>query len=187
MAKKVIVFLADGFEEVEAITPADYLRRADIEVTTISINGSQTVKGAHNIPVIADAVLAKLGAIDPAAWDGVLLPGGMPGSTNLAASTGVGTVLKAFSVAGKLICAICAAPAYVLAPLGILAGKRFTCYPGTEELVSGAKWSDEPVVVDGNLITSRAAGTAGAFAAAIIAKLAGETKSKKIAESVLLF
>jgi 4-methyl-5(b-hydroxyethyl)-thiazole monophosphate biosynthesis len=186
MAKKVIVFLADGFEEVEAITPIDYLRRAGIEVTTVSISGSRTVKGAHNVSVDADAVLAKLGPVDPAAWDGVLLPGGMPGSTNLAASPEAGAVLKAFSVAGKLVCAICAAPAYVLAPLGILAGKRFTCYPGAEERVSGAKWSDEPVVVDGSLITSRAAGTAGAFAVAIVTKLAGEAKSREIAESVLL-
>jgi 4-methyl-5(b-hydroxyethyl)-thiazole monophosphate biosynthesis len=185
MAKKIIVFLADGFEEVEAITPIDYLRRSGIEVTTVSISDTQVVKGAHNVPVTADTTLTKLAA-DPAAWDGVLLPGGMPGSTNLAASAGVVAVLKAFSAAGKLLCAICAAPAYVLAPLGLLAGKRFTCYPGAEERVTGAMWSGERVVIDGNVITSRGAGTAGEFARAVIGKLAGEAKAKEIAESVLL-
>jgi 4-methyl-5(b-hydroxyethyl)-thiazole monophosphate biosynthesis len=189
MAKKIIVFLADGFEEVEAVTPIDYLRRAGIEISTVSISGAQIVTGAHKVPVSADTTLAKLasqGGLDPAAWDGVLLPGGMPGSSNLAASPEVGAVLKAFSAAGKLLCAICAAPAYVLAPLGILAGKRFTCYPGVEERVSGAKWSGERVVADGNVITSRGAGTAGEFATTVIAALAGEAKAKEVAESVLL-
>jgi 4-methyl-5(b-hydroxyethyl)-thiazole monophosphate biosynthesis len=110
----------------------------------------------------------------------------MPGAANIAASEGAAKVLRESARAGKLICAICASPAVVLAPLGILADRRFTCYPGMEERVSGASWSGERVVVDGNVITSRSAGTAGAWAQAIIAKLAGEAAAGKLAASVLL-
>jgi 4-methyl-5(b-hydroxyethyl)-thiazole monophosphate biosynthesis len=189
MAKKVIVLLADGFEEVEAVTPIDYLRRAGIELTTASIGGNAEVKGARGITVTADTSLAELkarGQGGAASWDGVLVPGGMPGASNIAASKEAAALLKDMAAAGKLVCAICASPAVVLAPLGLLRDRRFTCFPGMEERVSGAKWSEERVVIDGNIITSRAAGTAAAWAAAIIGKLAGEGEAKKLAESVLL-
>ncbi|MDR2110709.1 MAG: DJ-1/PfpI family protein [Spirochaetaceae bacterium] len=189
MQKKVILFLADGFEEVEALTPVDYLRRAGIEVTTVSVSANPAVRGAHGIPVMADSTLtelAGLGRSGAKSWDGVLLPGGMPGASNIAASEGASALLREMAGAGKLVCAICASPAVVLAPLGLLAGRRFTCFPGMEEKVSGARWSGDRVVVDGNIITSRAAGTAGAWAAAIIGKLAGENEAKKLAQSVLL-
>jgi 4-methyl-5(b-hydroxyethyl)-thiazole monophosphate biosynthesis len=187
MAKKVIVFLADGFEEVEAVTPIDYLRRAGIEVCTVSIGGAVEVKGARGIRVTADTSLAQLKAQGQAAsWDGVLVPGGMPGASNIAASKDAGTLLKDMAAAGKLVCAICASPAVVLAPLGLLQDRRFTCFPGMEEQVSGAKWSKEKVVIDGNIITSRAAGTAAAWASAIIGKLINEGAAQKLAESVLL-
>ncbi|MDR2029369.1 MAG: DJ-1/PfpI family protein [Treponema sp.] len=189
MAKKVIVFLADGFEEVEAITPIDYLRRAGLEVLTVSIGGGTDVKGARGVTVRADTSLAELksqGQAGAASWDGVLLPGGMPGASNIAASGDAGALLKDMAAAGKLVCAICASPAVVLAPLGLLRDRRFTCFPGMEERVSGAKWSEERVVIDGNIITSRAAGTAAAWAAAIIGKLVNEGEAKKLAEAVLL-
>jgi 4-methyl-5(b-hydroxyethyl)-thiazole monophosphate biosynthesis len=130
MQKKVIVFLADGFEEVEAITPIDYLRRAGIEVSTVSVGPNPAVKGSHGISVMSDSTLLEIGR--SRFWDAVLLPGGMPGAANIAASEGAASLLRESAQAGKLICAICAAPAVVLAPLGILAGRRFTCYPGME-------------------------------------------------------
>ncbi|MDR1948882.1 MAG: DJ-1/PfpI family protein [Spirochaetaceae bacterium] len=189
MAKNVLVLLADGFEEVEAISPIDYLRRAGLGVTTASISGSKTVTGAHGIAVNADTLLSDLGQKDRAGLDGVLLPGGMPGASNLAASTDTGGLLRELAAGGKLICAICASPAVVLAPLGLLAGRRFTCFPGMEEQVLAARdarWSADRVVIDGNIITSRAAGTAGEWAAAIIGRLAGEGEAKKLSAAVLL-
>ena len=201
MAKKVIVFLAEGFEEVEAVTPIDYLRRAGIEVTAAAVGlkapgKDLAVIGSRRIAVVADASLESLiegKKLDPAGWDGVVVPGGIPGSDNLAASKEVGDFIKGMAAAGKWVCAICAAPARVLSPLGLLAGRSFTCFPGEEEKVgapgsasAGAVWKKDRVVVDGNFITSRGAGTAGEFACAIIAKLIGEAEAKNLAERVLL-
>jgi 4-methyl-5(b-hydroxyethyl)-thiazole monophosphate biosynthesis len=189
MAKKAIIFLAEGFEEVEAVTPIDYLRRAGVEVTIAALGGGEIVTGSHGIPVKADVSLAglvKQGKAVPASWDAVVLPGGLPGANNLAASAETGSFIRAMAAAGKWVCAICASPALVLAPLGVLAGRKFTCYPGMEKTVSGARWSEDRVVIDGNIITSRGAGTAGYFAAAIIGKLVSEETAEKISQSVLL-
>jgi 4-methyl-5(b-hydroxyethyl)-thiazole monophosphate biosynthesis len=182
MAKNVIVLLAEGFEEVEAVTPIDYLRRAGLTVTTAAIGSSLSVKGARGITVNADTALRNL----KQTWDAVVIPGGMPGATNIAASQEAAALITEMAAAGKLICAICASPAVVLAPLGLLSGRQFTCYPGMEERVQGAKWTEQPVVTDGNIITSRGAGTAGAFAVAIISKLLSQAEGDKIAQSVLL-
>jgi 4-methyl-5(b-hydroxyethyl)-thiazole monophosphate biosynthesis len=189
MPKKVMVFLAHGFEEVEAITPIDYLRRAGIEVCIVAIGQDRAVTGAHGIGVLADTDLQELaqkGRTGAGAWDGILLPGGQPGASNIAASREAGALLKEFAAAGKWVCAICASPAVVLAPLGLLRGRRFTCFPGMESQVSDAHWSEDPVVIHENFITSRAAGTAGAWATAIIGKLINEGEGKKIASAVLL-
>jgi 4-methyl-5(b-hydroxyethyl)-thiazole monophosphate biosynthesis len=187
MSKRVIVFLADGFEEVEAITPIDYLRRAGIEVCTLAVGQDKTVTGAHGIKVLADAGLSELAKQGKtAAWDGLLLPGGMPGASNLAASPEVGSLLKEAAQGGKWICAICASPAVVLAPLGLLKGRRFTCYPGMEKEVSDGEWSADPVVIHENIITSCAAGTAALWATTIIGKLLGEGEAQRIASAVLL-
>ena len=211
MQKRVLLLLAEGFEEVEAVTPIDYLRRAGIEVTVAAAGSnygkkSLAVKGSHGIEVIADAALNDLllkeemleegmeeGKLKLSAWDAVVVPGGGQGSDNLASSKETGVFLKAMAEAGKLVCAICAAPARVLSPLGLLTGKKFTCFPGEEEKVmapssasQGAQWMQERVVVDGNLITSRGAGSAGEFACAVIGKLVGEEEGKKLAERVLL-
>jgi 4-methyl-5(b-hydroxyethyl)-thiazole monophosphate biosynthesis len=192
MAQKALVLLAEGFEEVEALTPVDYLRRAGIGVSIAAIGEKPAVTGARGIAVNADTLLGN--HLDwksaAASWDAVILPGGMPGASNLAASPETGMLLKEMAAAGKWICAICASPAVVLAPLGLLAGFTYTCYPGMEKDVSGASWSDERVVVSprgrGGLITSRGAGTAGLFAVAIIENLLDRAAGRKIAESVLL-
>jgi len=200
MAKKALVLLADGFEDVEAITPIDYLQRVGIEVTTVSISDSTTVTSKWGgIKVIASTTLAEIAKKSVGDWDAIILPGGMPGATNLAGSKETSALIKEMAAAGKLICAICAAPAIVLAPLGLLNGKNFTCYPGMEEKVTAnccaesncgccanSKWSDARVVTDGNVITSRGAGTAGEFAIAIIEKLLDKAAAQKIAETVLL-
>ena len=189
MPKKAIVFLAEGFEEVEAVTPIDYLRRAGVEVAVVSVGAAAQVPGSHGIRVNADSVLSALeqqGGLDSAAWDAVVLPGGGKGADNLAASAAVGGFVTAMDRAGKLVCAICASPAVVLAPLGLLEGREFTCFPGMEERVSGAFWKESRVVIDGSLVTSRGAGTAGEFAVAIIGKLLGRAEGEKVARAVLL-
>ncbi|MDR0999034.1 MAG: DJ-1/PfpI family protein [Treponema sp.] len=191
MAKKVVVLLADGFEEVEAVTPVDYLRRAGLEVTCAAIGKGKLVTGAHGIPINADTLLSELGDRGAAFWDAVVLPGGMPGASNLAASAVAGKFLKDMAAAGKVVAAICASPALVLAPLGLLAGRRFTCFPGMEKQVDlslnqGGRWSEDRVVVDGSIVTSRGAGTAGVFAVALIGLLLGEEEGKGIARTVLL-
>jgi len=192
MAKNAIVLLAEGFEEVEAVTPIDYLRRAGITVTIAAVGGGAasdalSVKGARGITVNADVSLCdiiKQGKT--ASYDAVIIPGGMPGATNIAASKEAAALITEIAAAKKLVCAICAAPAVVLAPLGLLSGKKFTCYPGMEEKVQDGKWTDDSAAIDGNIITSRSAGTAGKFAVAIIGQLLGQAEGDRIAQAVLL-
>jgi len=187
MSKKAFVLLADGFEDVEAVTPIDYLRRAGIEVTTVSISKNTTIASRWGrFKMIADTTLAEFAKHGTSGWDAVILPGGMPCAESLAASKEAGALLKELSANGKLICAICASPALVLFPLGIIKGKKFTCSPGMEKDTSGGIWSEDRVVADGNVITSRSAGTAGEWAITIIRKLLNEEASRKIAEAVLL-
>jgi 4-methyl-5(b-hydroxyethyl)-thiazole monophosphate biosynthesis len=183
---QVYLMLADGFEEVEALTPADYLRRAGIDVKLVSISGGKTVTGAHGIPVLADMLINEAPPLS--AGDALVLPGGLPGASNLAASAELELLLKKALDASALICAICAAPALVLASKGILDGRRWTCYPGLEKETGRAKdsWLPDRVVVDKNIITSRAAGTAGEWSIKIIEKLLGAEAGVKIARSVLL-
>jgi 4-methyl-5(b-hydroxyethyl)-thiazole monophosphate biosynthesis len=185
MVKKAIVLLAEGFEEVETTTPITYLRRAGVEVTIAAIGNNLTVKGARSVQINADTTLTEL-APKASDWDAVIVPGGLKGAENLAASRETAALLKEMAAAGKLVCVICASPAIVLAPLELLKGKKFTCYPGMEEKVKDGHWSEERVVIDGNIITSRAAGTAGEFAIAIIRQLLGGDSARKIADSVLV-
>ena len=181
MSKRVLVFLAEGFEEVEAVTPIDFLRRAGIEVVTVAVGDQKTIVGARGIPVVADKTAAA-----GLAYDAVVLPGGMPGSKNLAASVEVDTVVREAAAKGLLIAAICAAPVVVLASKGLLAGKRFTCFPGMEREVLGATWQEGPVVVDGNLITSRGPGTAALFALAIAEYLMGKEAADGVGKAALV-
>lgn len=179
---RVVIFLADGFEEVEAITPADYLRRAGVEIILAGV-GTDTPIGSRGIRVIADIAVEDLKGIP----DGVVLPGGMPGSRNLAASEHVNRLSREVMRTGGLVASICAAPALALGSFGVLKGRNFTCYPGFEEHVSDGIFSNKRVVIDGNLITSRGAGTAGDFSIALIRYLEGDEAADKIAEAVLLF
>jgi 4-methyl-5(b-hydroxyethyl)-thiazole monophosphate biosynthesis len=182
MPKTVLVILAEGFEEVEAIAPIDVLRRAGVRVTIAGVTGLQ-VKGSRNIGVQADALLKDIQDLP----DAVILPGGLPGATNLARSEDVARIVKKMSSAGKLVAAICAAPAVVLAPLGLLEGKKATCYPGCEsDFSSKTVYLKDRVVVDGNIITSQGPGTALEFALAIAARLAGQEMADTVRGKMLI-
>jgi len=187
MTKKAIVLLADGYEDVEAVTPIDYLRRAGIEVTSASITENLIVTSRWGgIKITADTTLAQILKQDISIWDAVILPGGIPGATALAASEETALLLKKMASYEKLICAICASPVLVLAPLGLLKEKKYTCYMGYEEKTTDGHWLEERVVTDGNIITSRAAGTTGEWSIAIINALLGSDEGKKIMQTVLL-
>lgn len=146
----IIVLLADGFEEIEALTPVDMLRRAGLEVKTVGIN-SKIAVGSHNIPVVCDAVPADINLSDVSM---AIFPGGMPGSLNLDASSYTDEVINSVISRGGHIAAICAAP-LILGRRGLLEGKRATCFPGFEEELVGADATGENVVTDGNITTAR--------------------------------
>jgi len=146
---KVYEFLADGFEEIEAMAPVDILRRGGVEVVTVSINDGRAVTSSHGIEVKADTTFGQADLSDA---DMLLLPGGLPGSTNLNAHEGVREALLRQNAAGKRIGAICAAP-MVLGSLGLLQGRRATCSPGFEGYLEGASYTAELFTVDGNIIT----------------------------------
>ncbi len=178
---KIGVFLADGLEEIEGLTAVDILRRAGIVVVTISVSGKKEVTGAHQITILADELFEN---VDYADLSGVVLPGGMPGTTNLMKHSGVNTVIRQFAGDGKLVAAICAAPS-VLGQAGLLEGRKAVCYPGFEDKLTGAIVSAEKVVVDGNIITSRGMGTAIPFALALTAYFQGEEKAEEIGASII--
>jgi len=178
---RIGIFLADGFEEVEAITPIDYLRRAAIDVTLIGVNSENPI-GSHGIRVSIDMLVGKVQFLP----DGIVIPGGVPGAANLAASREVASITREVMRAKGLVASICAAPALVLGPLGVLRDRNFTCFPGMEKQIPDGRFQSGRVVVDGNLITSRAAGTAGEFSIEIIRYLLGDIEADKIAESILL-
>ena len=153
----ITVFLANGFEEVEAITPLDIMRRAGLDVRTVSIYDSPMVTGAHKVPIQADMVFCQ---VDFSQVDLIVLPGGLPGSTNLDACEPLCQAIKKHTEGGKPVAAICAAP-LVLGHLGLLVGRKATCYPGVEPELTGATCTGAMVEVDGNIITGK--GPAAAF------------------------
>lgn len=162
-----LVILAPGFEEIEASTPIDVLRRAGVDVTVVGLDALQ-VEGSRGLTFVADCVLGDA----PAEVDLIVLPGGLPGATNLAASEELRSRLQGQHAAGRRVAAICAAPAVALAPTGLLEGKRATCYPSFEERFSDAvEFSEERVVVDGLITTSRGPGTALEFSLALVEQL----------------
>ncbi len=177
----VILFLADGFEEIEALATVDILRRCGVEVKTVSIRDMHSVMGAHHIPVAADLCLKDICGGE---LDAVILPGGMPGADHLQESAGVNRALEECAGRNGLLAAICAAPK-VLGAAGFLKGKRATCFPGFEKELTGAEVRKERVVEDGNVITSRGAGTAHDFAFAIAAWLGKETEATAVRHSML--
>ncbi len=178
---KVVVPLADGFEEIEAVTIIDVLRRAGIEVTVAGLH-SGSVEGAHRITVLADTTIDMITSAD---FDMIVLPGGQPGSDNLNADDRVRALVRDFHLKGKLTGAICAAP-YVLAGAGILEGKKATSYPSYSEKLGGAIYQEQTVVEDGKILTSRGPGTAVYFALAIVERLAGREKANAVRESMLV-
>ena len=179
--KKVVVFLADGFEEVEGLTVVDLLRRAGAVVETVSIMGKLQIDGAHGIQVEADELLEKAFFDDA---ELLVLPGGMPGTLHLLDHATVNEVIKKFAGEGKLVAAICAAPS-VLGAAGILEGRRATCHPGFEEKLTGAATSEDAVVVDGNIITSRGMGTAIPFALEIVRYFADDAAVEHIKDGLV--
>lgn len=179
--KRVSVILADGFEETEALTVVDLLRRAKIYVDTLSVTDEYIVHGAHGINVQTEDLFDEVNFVE---FDMIVLPGGMPGTRNLEEHNGVRRVVKDFIEEGKTVAAICAAPT-ILGNLGLLKGKRVTCYPTMETKIQGAVLTGAPVTVDGNIITGRGAGTAIDFALKIIEQLMGKEKAKEIAESIV--
>ena len=178
---KIGVFLAQGLEEIEGLTVVDLLRRAGVEVVTVSISGEKEVTGSHNITVLADALFEE---VDFAGLDGVVLPGGMPGTTNLMEHGGVNEVIRAFDGQQKLVAAICAAPS-VLGQAGLLKGRRAACYPGFEEKLTGADVSTDEVVRDGHIVTSRGMGTAIPFGLALTAYFLGQEKADALGRSII--
>lgn len=179
------LFLAEGFEEIEALTAVDVLRRAGISVKTVSITSALQVKGAHGITVTAD-VLFDNTLFSSAEW--LILPGGMPGATNLYEFARLKGLLRrqAESDRGR-IAAICAAPAVVLGQLGLLKGHKATCYPGFEDLLEGAEVISAPVVTDGKFVLGNGPANALEWALAIVKESKGVNVATQVANGMLLY
>lgn len=177
----VYVFLAEGFEEIEALAPVDILRRGGIDVKIVGVGG-KTIMGAHGISVVCDLCDSEAGF--DKALEGIVLPGGMPGTINLEKSSIVNKFIDYANENNLLMSAICAAPS-ILGHKGILRGKKATCYPSFEKDLIGADFLAEPVVCDGNIITARAAGVACDFAFGLLQYLVGKEKTESQKASIL--
>lgn len=180
--KTVALFLADGFEEIEALGTVDVLRRAEIPVDTVSITANKEVSGAHGIKVLADKTFDELNFAE---FDMIILPGGMPGAKNLNEHEKLKKQVTEFVNNGKLVAAICAAP-MILGGLNLLDGKPATCYPGFEPELIGAKISGENVTVSDNIITGKGPGLVFDFALKIVEKVAGIGVRKEVQQGLLL-
>ena len=175
------MFLADGFEEVEALCPLDILRRAGLEVTTVGIGGKDVIRGAHGI--IVHAAIPDVMYRDSTP-EMLILPGGMPGSKNLDESRIVDSALRAASRKGAILAAICAAP-MVLGKRGYLEGKRAVCFPGFEEFLTGATLDETATVVrDGSIVTAKGMGAAFDFGLELVRALKDDGTAEKIRDSV---
>ena len=203
--KNAVVFLSDGFEEIEALTVVDYLRRAKVSVMTVAVppEGKQRIDmptGSHNICVKADCPFEEFFTEERELPDLVYAPGGIPGAPNLAACDKVTDFIKRCFAAGKYVAAICASPAVVLAKTGVLAGKKWTCYPGMEahlaeycggqntanDCMKGAQFvDDKPFVTDGTVITGRGAGCAEQLAMELVRLLAGEETAQTLKKATV--
>lgn len=169
------VFLADGFEEVEALTPVDMMRRAKLDVKTVGVTGSE-VTGSHNITVKADI---SLGEVLQSDIDGVILPGGMPGTLNLEKSQDVINAVRYAYESGKIVAAICAAPS-ILGHLGYLENRKATCFPGFETELKGAEYTAAHTETDDNVITAKGAGCAIEFGHSIISRAVSKEAADKV-------
>ncbi|NLV76015.1 MAG: DJ-1/PfpI family protein [Tissierellia bacterium] len=180
--KKVLLLLAEGFEEVEALTTVDYLRRMDIIVDTCSIE-EKKVQGAHRITIEADKKIDEIDDIKN--YDGLVIPGGIPGATNLRDDDRVIKLVKEFNQEEKIIAAICAGP-IVLERAGILKGKKVTSYPGFEDDLKESSYKEDLVVQDGNIITARGPAVAVYFAIKLVENLVGKEKASELRRDILL-
>lgn len=175
------IFIADGFEEIEAFTVVDVLRRCGLELQTVSVTGTRLIKGAHDIPIMVDTVFRK-GEIDKS--DGLILPGGMPGAKNLFLHEGLRKALVNHSEKRTLIAAICAAP-MVLGRHNLLEGRRATCYPGFEEHLRGAEIINVGICEDDNLITAQGPAFASDFAFAIASRFVDSATLAQVKDGML--
>ncbi len=180
MSKKVVIFLAEGLEECEALVPADLLRRAGVEVVLASISGSKTVTGSHGISINADALAEE---VDLASADLLFLPGGLPGTTHLSESALVKDAVLSYHQQGKKISAICAAPS-IFGSLGLLEGKNATSHPSFEDKLTGANVTGHLVDVDGNITTGRGLGAAIPFGLSLVAQLTDQQTADKIKNAI---
>ncbi len=180
--KSVALFLANGFEEIEALGTVDILRRAGIDVVTTSILDKKEVVGAHNMTVVADKLFTEL---DFEKIDVLVLPGGMPGAKHLNKHEGLKSKVKEFALKGNNVAAICAAP-MVLGGLGLLEGKKATCYPSFESYLLGAEATSEKVVVDQNIITGKGPAFMFDFALQLVEIISGKEKMEEVRSGLLL-
>lgn len=180
--KKCYVFLAEGFEETEAVAIIDVLRRGELAVDVVSITGNKEVAGAHGVKVLAEKLFEETTYDDGAM---LILPGGMPGTNNLNNHTGLKKLLQSFHEADKYLGAICAAP-LVLGGLGLLKGKEAVCYPGFEEKLEGATLSDKNTVFSGKIVTSKGVISAVEFGLSIVKELQGVDIYRKTAAGLLV-
>lgn len=177
----ICVLLATGFEEIEAVTIIDVLRRAELEVSILGVDGEK-ITGAHGLQVVTDQTLEEGMKRE---WSAIVLPGGLPGATNLRDNPQVLELIRSAHSAGGKLAAICAAP-IVLAAAGVLQGRRATCYPGFEDRLDGAECSEDRVVVDGNLTTSRGPGTSLDFALSLVAQLKDQETADALRAGLLV-
>ena len=180
--KSICIFLATGFEEVEALFPLDILRRGGLDVKTVSVTGEKFVMGAHGVPVGADILFEDL---NPENVEMIVLPGGLPGATNLDAHAGLDQLIMSFAAAKKPLSAICASP-FVFGKRGLLKGKKATCYPGFDPYLEGADYTGNKVEVADNIITGKGPGAAWEFGFAILEKYVGAEKAKEVRNGMLI-
>ena len=181
--KKVVVVLAPGFDEVEAAAPIDVLRRAGFAVTVAGLDGLE-VKGSEDLLYKADVRFGDVNVMD---YDAIVIPGGLPGAENLARSDAVISAVRKAAESGRVVAAICASPALVLAKAGVLEGHRATCYPGFERNFSGkVVYVKERTVTDGNLITANGPGSSMLFGIAIVDRMAGHDAAENLEKGLLI-
>ncbi len=179
---RVLVPIADGTEELEAVCTIDILRRAGAEVTVASVMGRLSVTASRGVKLVADALISDCVA---ETYDLIAIPGGMPGAVHVRDSTAFTALLQAQEVAGRFYAAICAAPVVVLQHHGLLEGRRATCHPGFEKDLLNPEALMQRVVVDGNCVTSRGPGTAVEFALQLVALLFGAEKASEVGAAML--
>lgn len=174
--------MANGFEDIEALIPVDVLRRGGVDIKTVSIYDTNIVESAHGVQMVTDLTFDEVEG-ELASADLLMLPGGIPGATNLNEHEGLKRALVAQAEAGKMVAAICAAP-LVLGGLGILKGKRATCYPGFEQTMEGAEYTEDLWTIDGNIITGEGPAAALPYAYSLLALLASEETAREVAEGM---